>query len=748
MTTTTNNPSDLSSGIQVIQFGDGRLNPLGATTRQRLYTELQEAQANVAIKSIVLTGKGSRNFSAGADLTEFDQLSSNASQVISLVDLCHALEASKKPIVAAMEGVALGGGLELALSCHYRVASPHSKMGLPEVTVGVIPGAGGTQRLPRCIGFQKTVQLILSGKHVSAPEALKMGLVDALSNDSQTVLDCSKTWATWAALMPLSGRRLLERPLAESPAEIHNISHHARTKLPRRDRGGSSVHSALDALQQGCTLPPMEGMQKEAECFFQALAKGQGQRHAFFAVRAAQKSNSDASVVKRSQKHPLLSQPTSTHVGVVGAGTMGSGIALVLLQAGFLVHLVDIHEPALKKGVGLIQKIVRQMVTKRKISSDQATQLLQRLVSSTTLDDLSECQLVVEAVVENLQIKKKIFQKLEQVTGENAILVSNTSTLDVDAMAGTLSENRRGQFAGWHFFSPAHVMKLVEIVLSKETSAETVAILQALTKRIKKIGVTVGNCDGFVGNRMLHPYTTECVLMLADGEASVQSIDEALVDFGMALGPLTMSDLAGNDIGLYIRKERGWVVDPSTGQAPNRPRTMRYTELGDDLVTKLGRVGQKALKGWYDYDVNVGKGRKPLPSQEVSDLIQRYTEGAPKKKILSKKEIVERVLFPLVNVGFQILEEGIANQPSDVDVVYLYGYGWPSWRGGPLFWADHEVGLSYLLERLRQFAQEFPGSDYFLPSALLQKCVSMGVTVEEYYKRGFHKKNMTTSSRL
>jgi 3-hydroxyacyl-CoA dehydrogenase len=311
--------------------------------------------------------------------------------------------------------------------------------------------------------------------------------------------------------------------------------------------------------------------------------------------------------------------------------------------------------------------------------------------------------------------------------------LSNASTLDIDEMASVLDASRQSRFAGWHFFSPAHIMKLVEVVNGKATSSETTALLQALTKQVGKIGVVVGNCDGFCGNRLLKPYSAEAFMILTEGQGTIDSVDRAFLQFGMALGPFQMGDLAGNDVAYNIRVERGWAKrKPSDPQPPNRPD--RYCELADDMVTQHGRLGQKVGKGWYDYDMAVGKGRKPMPSAEMNALVSKYAARSGRQ--LSEEEIIERVFYPLVNEGFKCLEEGIARIPSDIDVVYLYGYGWPVWRGGPMYWADHEVGLERLLSKLERFSRQYPGVEHYVPSALLRKCVSMGVTVEEYYKNG------------
>lgn len=726
---------------KVIRFGDGRLNPLGRSTTRHIHSSLEEALADPTVTSIVLLGRGS-NFSAGADLTEFikagdkNMVTENSESSPSLLDLVLYMEHYPKPIVAAMDGVALGGGLELAMACHYRIATPTSTMGLPEVSVGVIPGAGGTQRLPRLVGVEAALEVILQEKKYSGKTALEKKLVDALCPSNQPLLECAIQWASWATLMPLI--KVMDTVL--DPKHVRLVCMSVRHHLPKL--GGKGVHAALEAVE-ACTRP--DGQDVESQLFLQTLLSDQGKarRHGFFAIRAAQKS-----ALAAPKNHPLLlttAAATPCPVGVVGGGLMGSGIAMVLLQAGFSVVLCDINEAALKKGMSFLKQQIEGNVSKKKWTASKADNAMANLRGSTSLEDLCDAQLVVEAVVENLTVKQQIFSQLDTITPQTCLLLSNTSTLSIDAIASSLSPARRIYCAGWHYFSPAHIMKLVEIVVGKETSQETTAILQVLTKRIGKIGVTVGNCDGFVGNRMLNPYSSEAVLLLAEGVATIQSIDAALQnDFGMALGPLLMSDLAGNDIGYFIRKERKWTRDPQT-QLVGVNRPVRYTELGDAMVTDLGRIGQKAGKGWYDYDPKIGKGRKGMHSKEMEVFIERFVPTNP-GPALSSQEIIERLLFPLVNEGFKILEEGISQKPSDIDVIYLFGYGWPAWRGGPMFWADQEVGLEYLLKKLQEWHQLYPGSVYFQPSKLMEICVTMGVTVQEYYEKGLH--NTREASKL
>jgi 3-hydroxyacyl-CoA dehydrogenase/enoyl-CoA hydratase/carnithine racemase len=755
MSSSSNNNMSKTNSVHVIDFSTvalSRLNPLGRVVRRYIYRELQSALQNDTVSSIVVTG-GLRNFSAGADLVEFSSFASSEQGVtnthsnneINLIDLVNAIEASTKPVVAAIGGACLGGGLEVALACHYRVAAASSKtqLGLPEVHVGVIPGAGGTQRLPRLIGVPHAVQLILTGQAVSAKKALDLGLVDAMVAHSNELLDTAKKWAQWAEVLPLELRRLSARSIPNGDlAAAHITCRVASLSLPKS--GAEGQLAALEAIRASFTLPTFtDGMQRESHWFGQTLASAQGKarRHAFFAVRTAQKvvavvpSSSNSS---NGTTHVLLqSDIAAVQTAVIGAGTMGSGIALVLLQTGYAVTLVDVSPPALAAGLNTISGHVEAQVARQQLTAAAAQALRKRLSSTTNLHDLKHCRLVVEAVVERLDVKQSIFSTLAKVTPPDCLLLSNTSTLDIDALASVLDPSRRALFAGWHFFSPAHVMKLVEIVAGRASTAPTtVALLQALTKRIRKIGVVVGNCDGFCGNRLLRPYSAETILLLTEDGASIAQVDAALLNFGMALGPFQMSDLAGNDVGYYIRRERGWVRDDKNpnGSSPPPNRPPRYSELADDLVSQLGRLGQKVGKGWYDYDPAIGKGRKGVESVEVNDFVRRYVTGRSPQN-LSEADIIERVLYPLVNEGFKCLEEGIARCPSDIDVVYLYGYGWPIWRGGPMYWADHDVGLPTLLSKLQEFYRRYSCTDHYKPSSLLVQCVALGITVEEYYRQ-------------
>ncbi len=673
--------------------------------------------------------------------------------------MCNQIEASPKPVIAAISGVALGGGLEVALACHFRVCDEKVKIALPEVKIGLIPGAGGTQRLPRLChagNVSWALNLILTGRMVGMEEAKRVGVIDHVveSGSSTDLLDQAKKWASYAELMEdLTFRTTCRKNVfadddADGRFRATKICDKIAKKLPNVERGGLAAHAAVTAVRASFEKKTFdEGMEVESELFWDLLLnskQGRGLRHAFFAERTAQKvAGGGRNIASDDVAQTLLKG--GVYVGIVGAGTMGSGIAISFLRAGYKVILIDNNLKGLERGAKLIAGVFKQDVKKKRIPAQRAQHIMSKNFQTTTdmtsSKDLRESLLVIEAVFENLKIKQSIFKQLNDVVKHpRALLLSNTSTLNIDYIASALPPARRKYCAGMHFFSPAHVMKLVEIVVSSSTSSETTALIQLVTsKKLRKVGVVVGNCEGFVGNRMLFPYTGESVFVLQEGRASVAQVDKAIVSFGMALGPMTMGDLAGNDIGYLVRKEKGLVKDPKTGlPGPNRKPGMRYTDLGDDLVAKLGRAGQKKLKGWYDYDPNVAKGRKPIPSTEVAELIASYSEGKQYDKY-NAKEIVERVLFPLVNEGFKILEEGIARVPSDIDVIYVYGYGWPAWRGGPMFWADHEIGLSYILQRLEEMNEMFPGSTYYVPSQLLRRCIGLNIKVEDYYEQGLHK---------
>jgi 3-hydroxyacyl-CoA dehydrogenase/enoyl-CoA hydratase/carnithine racemase len=583
--------------------GSNPLNPLGLSLRQYIWRSLDRAADDDSIRCVILYGGGGlstkNNFSAGADLTEFATFEQQRRQpnqpksasTFPLIELVEKIENFSKPVIAAISGNALGGGLEVAMSCHYRITDTSGKFGLPEVHVGVIPGAGGTQRLPRLVTVPKALEMIVTGKPIGAKEAREIGLVDhVVDSPNESVVDVAKRYAEWAVLMPLADRRVGHKTVKETPEQIKMILSVASKDIPSPEMGGEGMRAAMEAVK-ACTLPIKEGSAVELQQFFKTMTSNQGKarRHAFFAVRKAQKP-----LGQPPRNHPLLQKSVENQtVAVVGAGLMGSGIAMVLLKAGFIVRLVDVYKESLDKGMAFLTGSIQSYVQRGTITQESATKMMQSLKPTQRLEDLSSCSLVVEAVIEDMKIKKKIFSTLDKIIPTTCILLSNTSTLDIDEMATAVSQSRRPLFAGWHFFSPAHVMKLVEIVLGKATSLETTCVMQQLTKRIGKIGVVVGNCDGFVGNRLLISYSAETTLLLEEGVASVSSVDNAFLKFGIALGPFQMADLAGLDIGYNIRKQRGWI---SVGEAPSLNKPSRYPEVADVIVSEYKRLGQKSGK--------------------------------------------------------------------------------------------------------------------------------------------------------
>jgi len=748
-----------NSDIRIIQVGENgdhhisnrnnNLNSLSASVRSCLLRSIKNAEADPNVKGIVLIGQGSTNFSAGFDIREF-QLE-QPSDSSSLADICDALQNSSKPSVSAIRGFCLGGGLEISLSCDFRVATSSSLLGLPEVSIGLIPGAGGTQRLPRLTSVRFALDVITSGRMISSKEARDEKLVDAIVNSDENLEEVAIQWAKWGYYLGPSvirtTRKLQFRRVVdgnkEQQSNLDLCKEYAQRKLPSVSQGGEAKQIAVCAIQASFDPPNSsfeDGLHAE-EVFFQDLLlnskQGKALRYAFFAERSAQQQHHRIS--SSSSSSSFSSLETIQHIGVIGAGTMGQGIVISLLLANYKVTLVDVNSSGLAKGVSFIQATVARRNKKIDINK--------QLASSTDISALSSCHVVIEAVFEDLKLKQDIFGKLNTLlSNPDSLLLTNTSTLNISEIFAHVSVTKLPNCCGMHFFSPAHVMRLVEIVTTKDTSDKTIQLVRSICKKIKKIGVVVGNCDGFVGNRMIFPYSSEAVLCLEEGSTTVMEVDKALQNFGMAIGPFVMSDLASNDIGYLIRKSKGLVRDETTGLAgPGRFNGMRYSEIADDLNVLLKRVGQKALKGWYDYDAKHGNGRKPLPSKEVAEFLSKYRKV---DNFLDPFEIVRRLLFPLVNEGFKILEEGIANSPGDIDVIYLFGYGFPRYRGGPMYWAENEVGLPNLLATLEGYYEQYPGSAYFKPSELLRQCVSRNLSVQEYCSSIRKKENETVSSRL
>ena len=632
--------------VLVIVSNNPPVNALGAAVRQGLARGIEEALGDDSVKAVVIRCDG-RTFFAGADITEFGKpmVGPHLGEVID------AIEASPKPVVAAIHGTALGGGLEVTLGCHYRVAVPSAKLGVPEVKLGLLPGAGGTQRLPRVAGVEAAATMCATGDPVPAKKALEIGLVDKLAGED-TLADDAIAFAREAIAKG-------PRPTRELPVKGDASAIDAVEKAnARKFRGFDAPAANLACVRKAAEgVPFEEGIAFERAEFMKLMMGTQSaaQRHIFFAERQAAKIDD---VPADTPLRPIKK------VGVIGAGTMGGGISMNFLSAGIPVTIVEMQQEALDRGTGVIRKNYEASAAKGRMKPEAVEAAMGALTPSLTLDDLADCDLVIEAVYENMDVKKELFTKLDGIVKQGAILASNTSYLDIDEIAAVTS--RPQDVVGMHFFSPANVMKLLEVVRGAKTAGDVLATVMDLAKKIKKVAVVAGVTHGFIGNRMLMPRQVEANKLLMEG-ATPEQIDKVHTDFGMPMGPFQMSDLAGVDI--------GWHRDPT-----------RIESIRDALAAE-NRWGQKTKAGFYDYDEN----RRPTPSPRVAEIIEdfRSKSNLPKREI-SDQEIIERTLYPMVNEGALILEEGKAQRASDVDVVWIYGYGWPVYRGGPMFWAKTE----------------------------------------------------------
>ncbi len=621
------------------------VNALGAAVRQGMHAGMTDALANDAIKAIVLRCDG-RTFFAGADITEFGRppVEPGLHEVLAMI------EDSPKPVIAAIHGTALGGGLETALCCHYRVAVPSAKLGVPEVKLGLLPGAGGTQRLPRVAGVDAALEMCATGNPVSAAVAESYGLVDKIVGETSLAADAISYARECIAKGP---RKSSDMPVRGDASGIEAF----KKANAKKFRGFDAPAANIACVEAATRLPFAEGMKFERDEFMKLMfgTQSAAQRHMFFAERQAAKIDGlPADTVLRDIKK----------VGVIGAGTMGGGISMNFLQAGIPVTIIEMTQEALDKGVATIRKNYEASAAKGRFTTEQVEAMMAALTPSLAMEDLADCDLVIEAVYESMDVKKEVFGKLDTICKAGAILASNTSYLDVNQIAAATS--RPGDVLGMHFFSPANVMKLLEVVRGDATAADVLATAMAIGKKIGKVAVVAGVCDGFIGNRMLKPRQMEAMSLLMEG-ATPQQIDQVHVEFGMPMGPFQMSDLAGVDI--------GWHRDPT------RIESIR------DALAAVGRWGQKTGKGFYDYD----EKRNPSPSAETQAIIDDFAakSNKPKREITSE-EIIERTLYPMVSEGYMILEEGKAQRASDIDVVWIYGYGWPVYRGGPMFWGDLE----------------------------------------------------------
>ena len=655
--------------VLVVTVDNPPVNALSAEVRGGLLSALQAAQDDPAVRAVVLSCAG-RTFIAGADIREFGK----PPQPPDLPLVISAFEMCSKPTVAALFGSALGGGLEVALGCHFRVASPGTQCGFPEIKLGILPGSGGTQRTPRLVGIEHSLELILSGEPVSAQKAMSMGLVDAVVEGD--LVDAAVAFAQDVLQHKRPLRRLSEQRLALTAADDAALAKHlaAIKKKPALE----APPLALDAVRCAATMSFAEGAAYERSLFMKLRSSEQSAalRHVFFAERAAAKVPGLDRLVK--------ALPVR-RVGVVGAGTMGAGIATCFARAGMDVVLLDRESQAVTRGLSTVQKNFDSFAKRGQLSADEQERAVARVSGSERFEDLADADLIVEAVFEEMSLKQDIFQRLSSVCRPDAILATNTSTLDVNVIAD--SSARPEQVVGMHFFSPAHIMKLLEVVQGRATSAQVMATAMALGTALGKIAVPVGVCHGFVGNRMLYPYRREALFLVEEG-ASPARVDGVLTRFGMPMGPFAMSDLAGLDIGYRVR------------QAQGRPKNERYSGTVADRLVEMGRLGQKSGAGFYRYEAG---DRRAHPDAEVDTVIAGVAEelGISRRQI-SDEEILERCLYALINEGAKLLGEGIAHRGSDVDVVWIHGYGFPAHKGGPLYYAD-TVGLSKVLARVEDF---------------------------------------------
>jgi len=680
--------------IMVVTIDNPPVNALGVDVRRGLVEAIAAAESDSGAVAVLIVGAG-RNFIAGADIREFGK----PPLPPSLPEVCGRIEACTKPVVAAIHGAALGGGLEIALSAHYRIGLASAKLGLPEVQLGLMPGSGGTQRTPRLIGVKAALELMQSGRHMGAREAHTLGLIDRLGEGEDALTEgLAYAQELVAAKAPVRRTRdaaALAADTARSRAELEA----ARAETSKKSRGLFSPMKMIEAVEAALDKPFDEGMALERKLFLQCIDSPQraGLIHAFFAEREVLK----APETKAARPRALDA------AGVVGGGTMGAGIAVAMLDAGLPVTMIERDEPSLARGRAHVEKVYDTLIQKGRMTPEAKAAVMARFSGSTTYDALAGADLVVEAVFEDMAVKKAVFAELDRVCKPGAVLATNTSYLDIDAIAASVS--RPADVVGLHFFSPANIMKLLEIVVPAKVSADVVATGFELAKKLRKVPVRAGVCDGFIGNRLLAVYRQAADYMMEDG-ASPYQIDKAVRDFGFPMGPYQVIDLAGGDIGWATRKRR----------APTRDPRARYVQIADRLCER-GWFGQKTGRGYYLYPEGARTGTPDPEVEAIIDAERRRAGITPRS--FSDEEIVRRYLAAMINEGAKAVQEGIALRPLDVDVTLLYGYGFPRHRGGPMKYADM-VGLSKVLADIREFAKEDPL--FWTPSPLLVDLVERG----------------------
>jgi 3-hydroxyacyl-CoA dehydrogenase len=692
--------------IGIITINNPPVNALSPGVPEGIRAGLEQFENDASVKAIVLIG-GGRTFIAGADIREFGKITSGGDRRRGpgLNAVLDHLEISTKPVIAAIHGTALGGGLETAMGCHYRVAVASAQVGQPEVKLGIIPGAGGTQRLPRLAGVAKAVEMCAAGDPVSATDAHQSGIIDKIV-EGDLLAGAIAFARDLDAHGELTPRRTRDRDEKLGSAEANApILAAARANAKKKQRNMMAPQAAIDAVEAATTLPFDEGIRREAELFQECLFSEQSKAliHVFFGEREVAKI---PDVPKETPQIPVRK------AAVVGAGTMGGGIAMNFANAGIPVLLKETDQAALDRGIATIAKNYANSVAKGRFTQEVMDRRMALIQPTLTYDGFSEADMVVEAVFEGMALKKQVFGELDKVANPAAILATNTSTLNIDEIASATS--RPHMVIGTHFFSPANVMRLLEIVRGKATSKEVIATCMALSKKIGKLGVLVGNCRGFVGNRMFGPYRREAQFLVEEG-ATPEQVDAALYDFGMAMGPLATGDLAGLDVGWRIRKEFGDLLDRSVRQP-----------LVEDRLCEAGRYGQKTGAGWYKYDEN--RQRHNDPDTEAI-IAQCRAEAGVAQRQISKEEIIERTIYILVNEGARILEEGYALRAVDIDMIYVTGYGFPAYRGGPMWYAD-TVGLANVYKRVRQF--EAQHGKLWTPAPLLKQLAEQGGKFADY----------------
>lgn len=682
----------LDGEVLVVTVNNPPVNALGQAVRAGLLAAVEQAAADAAVKAVLIVGEG-KAFIAGADIREFGK----PAMPPSLPEVCNAIEASGKLVVAAIHGAALGGGLEIALSAHYRLALPKAQLGLPEVNLGLLPGAGGTQRAPRVMGVKAATELMLSGKHLNAKAAVAAGLVDKLVEGDDAL---AAGLAYTRELLAAGGavRRTRDIEIADKMAALADLEALA-IETAKKARGLFSPMKIIECAKAAVELPFEQGLAKERELFLQCLEspQRQGLIHAFFAEREVSKIPEAKAAAPRA----------FAKLAIIGGGTMGAGITVAALDAGFPVIMIERDAESIARGQANVEKVYNGLIAKGRMTEEGKAAIMARYTPSTSYDDLKDVDLVIEAVFEDLDVKKAVFKELDRVCKPGSVLATNTSYLDIDAIAASTS--RPQDVIGLHFFSPANIMKLLEIVVPAKVSADVVATAFELAKKLKKVPVRAGVCDGFIGNRILAVYKQAADYIMEDG-ASPYEIDEAVRAFGYPMGPFQVTDLAGGDIGWATRKRRAATRDPKA----------RYVHVADRICER-GWFGQKTGRGFYLYPQGARVGQ---PDPEVLAIVdeERAKKGVTPRKF-TPEEIIRRYMASMVNEGAKVVEEGIALRPLDVDVTFISGYGFPRWRGGPLKWADMQ-GLDKILADIKEFEKEDPL--FWKPAALLEKLVAEG----------------------